>query len=393
MLSIKNNIPNINEFMFSIIIIANPLAWIINIPNGLAYIVLLSFFVIFLYNINSFFKGLNPRILFLIIWIYLFFFISSLKSNFNPQTIDYLIIFTVLGVIPLLISTIQVDKNKIIKYVTYFGLLFIPFAINFDINNYDTSLYDNFGGYIMGVSYGLLRFIVAASIMIIMFPVTIKYKIFLIVEIIGLNVFMLTYGTRGAILSIFLLLYLLFVIKKTKVKSDNFLAYSIVILIIFTVISYVFITFYYLNNSDNLSFRFIDKIIRLSEEGDISNGRTNIIEIAVSKIIDSPIFGNAIGSFDNYSGVYPHNLFVQFLYEGGVLLTVPLLIVIIKAIKIIITNKYSYENKLFIIFLFFSSVIELMFSSYPWISQIFWLLIGTTINTRQKNSLYKYKNQ
>ncbi|HHX70390.1 MAG TPA: hypothetical protein GX708_20345 [Gallicola sp.] len=57
---------------------------------------------------------------------------------------------------------------------------------------------------------------------------------------------------------------------------------------------------------------------------------------------------------------------VQFLYEGGFLLAIPMLYLIIKAVLLMFSNYVIFNDKIILMFLFLSSVIQLMFSTYPW---------------------------
>ena len=113
----------------------------------------------------------------------------------------------------------------------------------------------------------------------------------------------------------------------------------------------------------------------LENNSDLSSGRGEIYEIAFAGFSNSPIFGNGIGSFDNYSGKYPHNLFLQQLYEGGFLWGVPMIfIVIFSFVKL--NSNMDKQFRYFLIYLITTSIVHLLVSSYFWSSSIYWFLMG-----------------
>jgi O-antigen ligase len=127
-------------------------------------------------------------------------------------------------------------------------------------------------------------------------------------------------------------------------------------------------------------FQSYEKNLKLIELGNILNGRDLIISKVLSYIMDKPLLGYGIGSVMEITGFnYPHNFALQFLFEGGIILAMPIIYLLINSFKLMFSANVSLNDKTFIFFLFQSSVIQLSFSSYPWQSQIFWLFIGTVI--------------
>src|SRR5699024_8937004 len=90
------------------------------------------------------------------------------------------------------------------------------------------------------------------------------------------------------------------------------------------------------------------------------------------------------GSFAKINnGSYPHNILLHLLIEGGVLLVIPFILIIISTLKTFLkpwfNNQYFDELRLLIIFLFVISLPRLMLSTYLWKIQSFWLLIFIVI--------------
>ena len=117
----------------------------------------------------------------------------------------------------------------------------------------------------------------------------------------------------------------------------------------------------------------------MSNNESMSEGRDILYKKAAVGIVDSPIWGHGIGSFDNYSGAYPHNIFLQLMYEGGIILTIPLLILLIKGFMSLFSFKYQQPYRNFLLLLFCSGVIELFLSSFLWMSICLWLFYGQVL--------------
>lgn len=380
---------NITIFFLAIIICANPINWIFKIPNGLAIIVFISFCIITILNLRQLLHNINSKVILLILYFSLFYIISLFQTNFHPQTIKYLTQFIILGILPLVLSSLPFQHYRIYGVILLLGIIFISFAFNFSIESYYSQFESDIWGFIMGVSYGLLRFIVAGMIILFFYPPKkFLFKIIVLLEIAAFVSFLVLYGTRGAILSSILLLVSLFVLKKHKYLSPKSILLLLFTAFFFFVIWVVFLSYVYPMLQDKgINFIFIDKTFSLLDEGDVSSGRIEIAKEAIKAITKRPFYGYGIGSFDNYSGGYPHNLFLHFLYEGGIFLCLPFIVLISKSFYIIFSKHYEFNYRIYVIFLFFSSVIELLFSSQPWISQIFWLYIGSIILSN------KYKNK
>ena len=380
-MKIDINRKNITNIFITIIICANPINWIFQIDQGLSFIIIFSFIIIALLNIKHLSKNINLKVLIFLLYLYAFFILSLIRSNFNQQSVLYFFQFTILGVLPIFVSTIPIKYKNIYPFIIFIGVLFIPFSFNFDYSHFYSIYLDDTWGFLMGVSYGLLRFAVAGIILLLLYP---KQKGFLkllcFFVICAVLFFLFQFGSRGAILSFLLLFILLYVFKNNNqfnIKSISKLIYIGIIIIIVAIIFFYHIYPNFIE--EGIKFTFIERTLLLIEENNLSSGRDLIARDTLNLILKRPLFGYGIGSFDNYSGLYPHNLFLSFLYEGGILLCMPFIYLFIKSIEVIFSSKFEKDYRVFIIFLFFSSVIELLFSSQPWISQMFWLYIGSII--------------
>ena len=177
---------------------------------------------------------------------------------------------------------------------------------------------------------------------------------------------------RGAVVTI-LFSIIIFTIQKllTQGVGRKKLITTGIIIIVFMIITFEVIVGYLQNVASLYELRWLSKFVF---EEDVSNGRTSLYQMALNGFFQSPLWGNGIASFNNYS-IYPHNLFLQMLYETGVLMFIPVSYLIYKAFMIMILKRESSIDYRLITFLFIISIIQLSFSSHFWMRQQFWMLI------------------
>src|SRR5699024_3188038 len=117
----------------------------------------------------------------------------------------------------------------------------------------------------------------------------------------------------------------------------------------------------------------------------LSSGRDTIYENVIKLILENPIIGKGISYYAVYSeGWYPHNIVLQLMLETGIVLTIPILVMILLAIKVSFSSVDKFKGnigfKAFILFVFVSSIPRLMLSSYLWKEQFFWLLLFSMLS-------------
>ena len=135
-------------------------------------------------------------------------------------------------------------------------------------------------------------------------------------------------------------------------------------------------TISFVSKLNGINLHFVDKIIELSSEGDITNGRDMINNITISGIIDNPIFGHGLDRFDANTGMlYPHNIVLQLLYDGGIVLFSCLVIPLVKSISNLFKTCTIGEYAVFTV-LFFSSIPGAFFSGNLWNLARVWLFLG-----------------
>ena len=227
-------------------------------------------------------------------------------------------------------------------------------------------------------------------------------KLFITILVLINSVFFLElfqYGSRGPLLAIILTIIFLFSTKYSKSKEGIIINRKKVVvgliflfLLIFSIDFFLDVLFAIMGKM-GINSTALEKIVRLSAEGNLSNGRGNLQIIALNGFWDNILFGNGLDRFDANTGLeYPHNFVTQILYDGGLLLFCVLLIPIF--IKTFLNYKRcSYNQYVVQTFLLFSSVPYASFSQDVWENAVFWLFIGSLFSSTFANSNNNYEIQ
>lgn len=200
---------------------------------------------------------------------------------------------------------------------------------------------------------------------------------------------MAMFGLRGPILCAVLLIMSFFIIRIDDNKKVFFRKGRVLIIIIgllFLIFSFTAILQAlqdFLAKFD-ISLNVVDKFLRLDDNGDMTNGRESLSTMAWKGIVESPLWGNGISQFNNNTGEgYPHNFVLQMLYDGGIILTLAIMVPVtqslIRKLKTISENKFS-----FFVLLFFASVPGALFSGDLWNASTLWMFFGFVL---AKNSV------
>ncbi len=367
---------DINNFTAFLIICANPIAWVGKggvLPIICILCLLLLFFVNRRFTIPTFALALFSVIFFLISF--------SLKENFdNSYFQNYYTTFFSLGLTAFLCGQMPICENKLIKLIGIFSFVYFPFILTIDMGNVEVDSIDY--GKWMGISYGILR-LLNSLIIIAIFS---NIKLLRLMGIFGALAylsFLVVYGSRGTLVSIFILVFFLFIIKNDYTKKTVLKISCLCILpLSLTIIYFKDILFFLDNISSKFGIHifFVEKMIRLIESGNsLSSGRDTLTNQALEGIMQSPFIGNGIATFEPYNSGYVHNIFLQVFYELGIIPFILLICLLGYSINYILTNSHSKERRIFMTFLISAGVIELLFSSSLWLSQIFWFFTGYTI--------------
>lgn len=360
----------------AILISAGAFSVVLPIP-GIMVAVLLFTIMIFVANSNKLSHSVMPLIGFCII-----FFIGSFifVEDRSGALFEYFIKFIFMGFTGLFISQSRFVIELVVKYTCYLSIVLLPFFLRTNIASSED------WGIMMGISYYVIVFLNALIYQLFILPQRSKIEIcsFSIILIIY-TLFFLAFASRGAILSVAFFVFLCIIIKSGK-KRIPFLVISSFFI---TIISIFFFEILQFISDFAASYGFsvlaINKMLYFMD-GELANGRDTLTSMGVEMFWNSPILGNGIASFENkYCEGYVHNLFLQMLIEGGVILIIPFILLILNSFKIIFNDSLPLNERYFMAFLISISLIHLFFSETFWRLQYFWFYIGYTIRLSKNN--------
>lgn len=250
----------------------------------------------------------------------------------------------------------------------------------------------------MGLCYSMLVPVIANLVYIRYFyNEENKWMKIVMLPITAINIFYLVqmtmFGSRGPVLCVLLLIASFFIFKITEDSSIRIRKGRVFIIIGCAAIGALFFTLILQSISNylaqfDISLNFIDKFLRLDDGGDMSNGRDDIKKVAWSGIGESPILGHGISQFDRHTSMnYPHNFFIQMLYDGGIVLTscvlIPIIRSLMKKVKAIDEEEYAL-----LLCLCFASVPGALFSGDLWNQIVLWMFLGFVL---AKDSIFTNK--
>lgn len=113
--------------------------------------------------------------------------------------------------------------------------------------------------------------------------------------------------------------------------------------------------------------------------GNATDNREPYYELVSEMFKHSPIWGNGILTFYAHSadGIgYPHNFILQFLFEGGLILAIPLTLMAFREVYRVILSKYVKSDDFVLSTCFILlSIIPGLFSMNIWQVRCFWLAL------------------
>lgn len=160
----------------------------------------------------------------------------------------------------------------------------------------------------------------------------------LVVQVLALS----TLLSRAALMFPFVILSMVFPIWIFGSKKIG-----IVYKILISIVSIGSVLFAILNFESIVNDRQLARLERLEDVTD--EPRYYVYSKAISLISDSPVLGYGTGSTAKvFNGTYPHNIFLDILFNGGLILLLPFLCILAIYFKTIISqvleSKMSFEN-------------------------------------------------
>lgn len=327
----------------------------------------------------------NKKLFLFIVFIAMGYFLTIIFAPYSDLSIANFGVYTLIALLMVLLC--QVDGKLLIILIMMFPVFGIVNVNNvFATNSYQ---YETIS---MGMSYAFMPTVVSAIAYFYSYykSETTKKKI-LLIPIFAVNIIYLLkiiqFGSRGVVLC-FLCCFIFFncfnydsINMKVSFKGYKAFLILIVAVVVLMNIWTVFVIIENLIESAGFHINAINKFFRLANAtgGDVSNGRNAIYEATINGIWQSPFWGHGYSTTMNNLGfVYPHNFLLQLLYDGGLLLTMPLIILVVGGV--LNWYKFCSEDEFTVISaLLLMSVPGALFSGNLWENNRLWLTFAALI--------------
>lgn len=361
------------HIMFALAILANAMSLVY--PTEGVFIVSMGIAIVSI-TITSGFSNIktikNPQ-LFFAIWclvLLLLSFIPASTPRAQSNITLYFRWYLFAGVGSLLIVNYKYDFELLMKVLVLASLAMAPVILT---SNYSRFSYDAGNDEWMMTIYAIVPLMIA-SIYYLFFGKKFWFKILSLANLVSYFPMFVLHASRGAVVTIVFAFFIFIIQKQLKkgISKKILIMEGVIMLVVLVLVFELFIT-YMQQLASIFDLRWLIKFVY---EEDISNGRSPIYTMAFDGFKDSPIIGNGIASFADYApDVYPHNFFLQMLYETGILMFLPITYLVYRSIMVIINKRKCAFDYRIITFLFIISVVQLLFSSFFWKRQQFWMLI------------------
>lgn len=301
---------------------------------------------------------------------------AALTGLYYSRTHSILNMFRFLDIVMLIISVGNL-----------FGISTLVQAIYSGDNNYSQAL-----SYYMALAFSLNLFLLRYGNYIKRFRIfnTCFYKYFCVFLFIPQVVFLLLSGGKGGFVALFVNLLVFCYLEKNKKKLLIYIMYIILGIIVLSLIlsstSDVFQSVF--EQGFNRVFSYISKDgIDMSQ----TSGRDIVYQVSLELFQNNPIgygfFGYSDKLMDITALAYPHNIFLEWLLQGGILLFLICSVILVKSIlkmfRMVKINPYH----IFLIPITVQVLVMLQFSfSYLQLS-LFWFCC-TYIMTYHDNKCY-----
>ncbi len=320
----------------------------------------------------------------LIIVVFFWFTYSAFLQGFDNEFLfDDFLYFIVMGISGLYFSQLVINPRNVVLYMCIIALLVYPVFLG-------RSEMDLRSGEFMGLSYTAIRLIIPLICSLFFF----KNFIFKLAVIGLLLIYLytfLSFSSRGAVVAI---LFFLVLALFTKIKKHRTILVLGLLLSFFLIFANFLDVIIWLDDAfenNGIHVYSLHKIVRFAEASrDLDNGRGDFIKIGLSQFYESPIWGNGIGYFEIRQKIYVHNIFVQILLEGGILMALPFAYIFYHTVKIYLKGSLPDDYLLYISLLLSCTIIQLQFSASFWQLQHFWYYMGYIVLLIKKHGELQY---
>lgn len=386
----KDKIIGIKEWTFLLFICLRPLSTFFSSFLGSSYVHIILIALIYLPFLYLFFIKKEPiyaKYLLLLAFLFFVFAIYGLiYADKHILTKPYALSTTISlsgGIIGFFICSIQDNPRKLWNALRITTVIWFIYIVYLSINILSSPTYMDTYGYDMAFGY----FALLPCLLSLNFATGVKLldikkieRIFWAIIFVYCTILIFLYGSRGPIVSIIAFLMLKFLVGFLKYSNKSIRTKLAVILISVCVLA-AFILFFdslvqaLVNILSQFGYtsRTLSRI--LSHTVTFDNGRTGIMHkyLAESNLIG---YGPFADQYKYGAGNYCHNLFVELIYDFGIIIGVFLIALIIyRIIRILGCRQYLQWSEVYIVFLGFCTG-RLMLSGTFWSETYFWMTLG-----------------
>lgn len=297
---------------------------------------------------------------------YLFYSIMNLPDLYLNNTIITFVTQCLPGLL-VVSNTNSSDYMLMLKYLRVSSIciaLFSLLLLLLDIIGINLFSID---GYSMGLGYSLVL-----PSMILLYDYSDKNNISSLLLSLAALLFIVMYGSRGAILSI--VLYFIYSAIIRNFIEQKYTIRTLIITIFSFIISLEFRKILMAIYNIMIAKGYFSRTLYLFLfDFSHSSNRTDVYSKIINVIFDDPFAFRGISSDYLLLGTYSHNMIIEIVYEFGLLIAIPIILYLI----VLIYKTLSIKNTdpLLIIY-FFSSVPGLMLSGSFWHNSNFWIWIA-----------------
>lgn len=253
------------------------------------------------------------------------------------------------------------------------------------------NIYSSYDAITMGTSYAVLPVIMAGIVHFVFFrneSSRIEKVLYIISFVYTFYFIKMSY--RGALLALFVTIFFSWYFKTEKKNKNNVIIIVSILGILGAIAWFNFNTILVwvrnILDSLNIKIALVDKTLSLTETSGLMHGRINIYKVAITGFLEKPLLGHGVASFKYFTGIeFPHNFILEFLYDGGLILAILILILLISGLKRSnrITRTDSEDKFAFIVLIASISLTRTMVSAEVWRVILFWMLMGIITNNGQ----------
>lgn len=318
----------------------------------------------------------------------MFVLVSTILVLFNilffPENNEYFssyVTYLYITIIPLFVYITAIDDyrflmNTMIKMSYFISAIAITFfVLSYTILNVS----HNYRSYSMSFSYSCLL----PSMILIRNYVDRKALSSLLLAL-GLILVIIVYGSRGPVLCLLVYSFILFLRTYLYKEKNKYMLVFIVLAVIgFFALSPILSALNSILDNLNIHSRVVDLLLQDDIE---MSGRDIIYSRVLTEFLKAPLNIRGISSDFLLVGVYTHNLFLELLYEFGLFIATPMIIVILYYSLRTIFNKKITPYSEYCTILFSIALPQLMVSSSLWGSMYFWMWFALMLKYKNENS-------